>query len=190
MNQIYCKKMKSWLFLLCLVVCLVDSSSGHRPEKSWNLDTCTFTYQGKTYDLSPLIANNGSWVFEQTMYQIDGTNIFDANSPETINYTFQVQVCQNVQPLFLNCKTPSPVNVIDKSGNCTALGDINAATFDINPYADGVYLTYYHGDAVNHMQHHEARIYFVCATSPSPIFVEHLKTFYQWHFMFKTPLAC
>ncbi len=42
----------------------------------------------------------------------------------------------------------------------------------LSQYQDGLYLTYYHGAAVNHIQKYEGRIYFVCDPSQfgTPVF--------------------
>lgn len=159
---------------------------------SWDVDNCTFTSGNKTWDFSPLFATNGSYTWQQTMYTFDSSNTYDGAAATPVPMTFEVQICGNVQSKHAACTTPSPVNMIAADGSCAALGSWDVSAFDVNPYADGAYLTYYHGDGLNHIQHYEARVYFVCDPTHfnTPIYAEHMKTFYQWHFKFFTKYAC
>ncbi len=54
-------------------------------------------------------------------------------------------MCGNVATRHAACTTPSPVNMIDAGGLCHALGGDSAVSFDVNPYNDGLYLSYFHG---------------------------------------------
>jgi len=164
-------------------------------DAEWDAQACTFTSGNKTWDFSPLFANNGSYTWQQTLYSFDSTNIYDGAGATAVPMTFEVQVCGNVVSQHAGCTKPSPANMIGADGTCAALGDDwnkGVTAFDPNPYQDGAYLTYYHGDSVNHIQHYEARVYFVCDPSHfnTPLYAEHMKTFYQWHFKFFTKLAC
>jgi len=155
-------------------------------------ESCTFTSGNKTWDFSPLFANNGSYLWTQTMYSFDSTNIYDGAGAVPVPMTFEIQVCGNVQTTHPKCTEASPANMIAADGTCSKLGDSLVTAWDVNPYNDGAYLTYYHGDSLNHIQHYMARIYFVCDPTHfnTPLYAEHMKTFYQWHFKFYTKLAC
>jgi len=163
-----------------------------RIHKSWDNPACTFTAGNKTWDFSPLFATNGSYTWQQTMYSFDSSNTYDGAGATAVPMTFEVQICGNVQTKHAACTTPSPANMIAADGTCSALGSWSVAAWDVNPYADGAYIEYYHGDAVSHIQHYQARVYFVCDPTHfnTPLYAEHMKTFNQWHFKFFTKLAC
>jgi len=154
---------------------------------------CTYSWGDKSWNFSPLIAANGSYTWTQTLYVPDDTNALDGGPIPTETFTLEAQVCGNVVSQFPSCTHPSPVNIIDSNGNCTYLGDLAVAAFDVNPYSDGAYLTYYHGSYVDHINKFLARIYFVCEPSMfgTPLYLEHMKAdIYQYHFKFYTKLAC
>jgi len=111
--------------------------------------SCKPTVAGRTYDLTPLVAKNGSYIWNSKW---NGTN-----------YWWQGQICGDVANPVPSCTHPAPMYQIsqDKS-QCTFLGETAVAAWDPNPYNDGIYLTYYHGATINNVQHLSARIYFVC----------------------------
>ncbi|CAH1244455.1 Hypp7317 [Branchiostoma lanceolatum] len=83
---------------------------------------------------------------------------------------------------------------INPDTTCTALGSLNAAIFDANPGADGVYLSYYHGDPSrgSRVYHHQSSIFFVCDNSQEgtvPTF-EHQSNCFHSHFRVRTKHAC
>jgi len=136
--------------------------------------TCSITINGKLMDFTPL---------SNKMYSSTGTW-------NNTKYNFEVQVCGTVVSSFKNCSSISPVNQIDGSGRCVRIGDIATTTWDPNPYEDGAYLTYYHGDKIDNVIHRSARIYFICDTKQGVPGFEHVTPCGQYHFSFSTPLAC
>jgi len=141
--------------------------------------TCGTTVNGKTVDLSPLIAKNGSYLISAPW---NGTA-----------YEFEIQICENVQTRFKTCiNVPSPVNQINaKTEECINVGDITTTAWDENPSGQGVYVTYYHGKNIDNVIHRSARIYFECNDTivGSPVF-EHVTTCGQYHFSWSTKYAC
>jgi hypothetical protein len=174
-------------------IALLSATAASGQESSWDMNNCTFTTGGKTFDFSPLFASNGSYTWTQTLYTADPSNDLDSDPASPVTLTFELQVCGNVKSRHAGCTIPSPANMIQSNGTCTPLGDSTVSAFDVNPYADGAYLTYYHGASVNHIQHYLARIYFVCDPTHfgTPLYLEHLKNnLFQTHFKYYTPLAC
>jgi hypothetical protein len=112
---------------------------------------------------------------------------------DLINVTFQLGICQNVDSPSSGCTGPSPIFMIRQDNKkCFSLGSLDVATFEQNPFQDGLYLDYYNGDMVDHITRYEARIYFVCNSSTTfagPDF-EHLKDSNQAHFHISTKYAC
>eukprot|EP00117_Sycon_ciliatum_P031284 scpid72297/ scgid24503/ len=165
------------------------------PSVSATAADCTFTLGAKKYDLSPLKAANGSYVVSQSIDDSQGGYLYFNNEEGvTSKYTFQLQICGNVeQPVSKACKTPAPVYMISEDGQtCMALGNIEAAAFNENPYKDGINLRMYNGDAVSHIQDYAATIYFVCNPKlkmQAPAF-EHMTNFYAAHFKVFTSLVC
>ncbi|XP_078614719.1 uncharacterized protein LOC144883871 isoform X1 [Branchiostoma floridae x Branchiostoma japonicum] len=163
-----------------------------------DIENCRYTgADGNVYDLSPLIAKNGAYVFDTRSYNINGYNIL---SPEESGlteskYTYHLQICRNVTNPPQGCKGSSPIFRVDIGLHCASLGNIDAAIFEINPLPrnDGVHLLYYHGDLVDgsRLQRYHSSIYFVCnnRTEIGPLF-EHQTDFYQSHFVFQTIHAC
>eukprot|EP01114_Cavostelium_apophysatum_P015169 TRINITY_DN407_c0_g1_i1.p1 TRINITY_DN407_c0_g1~~TRINITY_DN407_c0_g1_i1.p1 ORF type:complete len:177 (+),score=11.28 TRINITY_DN407_c0_g1_i1:78-608(+) len=176
--------MKALLFLVA-AACVVIISA--RPLTTFS---CQFELNNKAYDLSPLIAQNGSYQWHQ---QFNGT--------DTI---FQLQICGDVhQDLHYCLGGPAPANMIDTSTyTCTALGDSNVYSWDLNPYNDGVRLTYYHGDRLSNIAFYSATVYFVCDPSVllTEFVAEHERTCVDpdggqtlggyFHFTAKTKLVC
>ncbi|CAH1244457.1 Hypp7318 [Branchiostoma lanceolatum] len=163
-----------------------------------DIENCRYTgADGNVYDLSPLIAKNGAYVFDTRSYNINGYNIL---SPEEarlteLKYTYHLQICRNVTNPPDGCKGSSPIFRVDIGLHCASLGSIDAAIFEINPLPrnDGVHLLYYHGDLAggSRLQRYHSSIYFVCnnRTEIGPLF-EHQTDFYQSHFVFQTIHAC
>jgi len=139
---------------------------------------CGYTVNGKVVDMSPLTAKNGS-------YEI--TAVWNDTK-----YTFELQVCKNVDTQFKGCTVPSPVNQINPAtGECINVGDLATTAWDENPSQKGIYVTYYHGQNIDSVIHRSARIYFECNATEigSPVF-EHVTTCGQYHFSWSTKYAC
>jgi len=169
---------------------LLLSLSAFAQQGTWNFQSCTYQLGSQKWDFSSLISPTG-YIFQQTIYpQMDQYLIVAAEPPAPVNYTFEVNVCRNVKSSSANCTVPSPVNMIDDQGNCTPLGDLRTASMDITPYKDGVFISYYHGGIVNHIQNYASRVYILCKQQQAPPFMEHLTDFYQWHIEFDTPYGC
>jgi len=159
--------MKSLLILLIVCACAITVSA-----------FCGTTVNGKKVDLSVLTAKNGSYDIDATW---NGTK-----------YTFELQVCDNVESRFKGCTVPSPVNQIDPAtGECVNVGDLTTTAWDENPSKQGIYVTYYHGQNINSVIHRSARIYFECNSTEigSPVF-EHVTTCGQYHFSWATKYVC
>eukprot|EP00047_Mylnosiga_fluctuans_P002569 m.225025 g.225025 ORF g.225025 m.225025 type:complete len:171 (-) comp11195_c0_seq1:38-550(-) len=152
---------------------------------------CSATFQGHTYNLSPLIATNGSYTWGVKAINVAGNNIITL-AEDTVTYRYELQVCGAVKSAFSTCKPGSAINRIDPQGNCTSLGNADVAFFSPNPYNDGVYLSYWAGDDIDHIQKYSSRIYFICdqGHQVTPPVFEHEKSFYQNHFSIQTSLAC
>jgi len=155
---------------------------------------CTYTIAGKHYDFSSLRASNGSYAWTETLYNIAAaaSNIITNEMPDTVSIMFELQVCGNVVSQHSTCTTPSPINMITPDGNCTSLGDMEVATWSPNPYQDGAFIEFYHGTAIDHINRHSSHLYFVCDPDHfmKPVFTEHEKTTFSWHFKIFTKLAC
>eukprot|EP01129_Flabellula_baltica_P000673 TRINITY_DN10641_c0_g1_i1.p1 TRINITY_DN10641_c0_g1~~TRINITY_DN10641_c0_g1_i1.p1 ORF type:complete len:197 (+),score=36.52 TRINITY_DN10641_c0_g1_i1:54-644(+) len=188
--------MNSKILSLCLVLSSITLCIQSQPTTGhYNISTCTFTFNGKTVDLSPLRISGGyKWqqnVFAQESADITW-NILQGHQYDPVPMYFEAQVCGNVNSQYDACKTPSPMNAIsgDKK-TCTYLGDINAASIDLVPYNDGFMITYYHGQYVNNIKSITSRIYMICdKTGNKQMFLEHEKSFHQWHFRLDNTYVC
>jgi len=150
--------------------------------------SCKPTIAGRTYDLTSLIAANGSYIWKAAW---NGTS-----------YWFQVQICGDVAHRISSCHSAAPAYQISSDKQtCKHLGETGVAAWDPNPYNDGIYLTYYHGANLNNVQHLSARIYFICQPSgTSQIAFEHIRMCTDpsdklqyggtYHFSIYTPLVC
>merc|ERR1711941_255107 len=136
--------------LLFLVLCLAISFT---VATSPQAQSCKFTdSSGYTYDFSSLTTTN-----------LTGYNFH--NSLNGTDYLWQINVCANVQkPFSSNCSRVGPgYSINTTNGDCLVLGDVNTYAFDTTPENDGVMLTYYHGDYVNHITSITSRLYLVCS---------------------------
>ncbi|XP_066268044.1 uncharacterized protein [Branchiostoma lanceolatum] len=161
-----------------------------------DINRCQYTgADGHMYDLSPL-RMNGSHYFSAPAYEIDSYNIYSPNGSEAdpLMYQYYLNVCDNVTKGPDACKETAPILRINPDKTCTALGNMNAAIFDANPGADGVYLSYYHGDPSggSRVFHYQSSVFFVCDNSTEmtgPTF-EHQSNCFHSHFRILTKHAC
>ncbi|XP_035693126.1 uncharacterized protein LOC118427436 [Branchiostoma floridae] len=160
-----------------------------------DITRCQYTgMDGHMYDLSPL--RNGNYMFSADAYEIDSYNIYSpkGSAADPLTYKYYLNVCANVSHAPSACKKTAPILRVNPDGTCTALGNINAAIFDASPGADGVYLSYYHGDPSggSRVFHYQSSVFFVCDNSTDitgPTF-EHQSSCYHSHFRVLTKHAC
>jgi len=164
---------------------------------TYNLTACTLTTPDGTWDLSALRIPTGyHWsqpVYPQGMTPMtgDNTNLIDghANPPQDMSWEFQI--CGAVKSRNGKCDPNSAVNIIYPSGNCSSGGDSRVATLATTPYRDGVQISYYSGDYLDHINAYETTIFITCNKNAQAPFVEHLKAYtYQWHIRLETPVVC
>jgi len=131
-------KVASIVVLLFCAVCVYSASF-----------PCNTILNGKKYDFSALVAQNGSYSWTAP---VNGTDM-----------QWQVQICGDVDDVFNSCSSASPVNMITTDNStCTNLGDSNVYSWDLTPFGDGVRLTYYHGAAMNNIVFYSTTLYLLC----------------------------
>jgi len=150
--------------------------------------SCRPTVAGRTYDLTPLIAKNGSFAMNA---KFNGTTVW-----------FVAQICGDVVNPPSACTVPAPFYQLSQDKTkCMHLGQTMVSVWDENPYKDGIYLTHYHGFAMNNVQHVAARIYFVCTPGAvGTLSFEHMRSCTnsddnlvyggQYHFFVGTKYVC
>eukprot|EP01111_Echinosteliopsis_oligospora_P017611 TRINITY_DN769_c0_g1_i3.p1 TRINITY_DN769_c0_g1~~TRINITY_DN769_c0_g1_i3.p1 ORF type:complete len:185 (-),score=27.43 TRINITY_DN769_c0_g1_i3:61-615(-) len=127
--------------------------------------------------------------FAGKIYLVEGYNLNN-----TLDYAFELTLCENIKSPYPGCKVPSPVNrILQWGSNCTHVGDLKTESWDFDPDGNGVYLTYYHGQLWENSTviHMSARIYFECSEHEIgyPRF-EHITDCGQHHFSWATKYAC
>jgi len=172
---------RSLLFLV--VLCAIGACVG-------TTISCNPTINGQTFDFTPLVAKNGSFLWQ---VPFNGSNFY-----------FQVQLCGDVtSPISTACSGPAPVYQIsaDKS-HCLALGSTAVSAWDLTPYGDGVRLTHFHGDPLDNIGWRQTSLYFLCNphVTMSEILFEHVRSCTDpddqlqigalYHFKFQTKYAC
>jgi hypothetical protein len=108
------------------------------------------TVNGRTYDLTPLINEDGFYFWEQAW---NGTN-----------YYWQLQLCEDIwNQNISSCVNPSPVNQITTNlKTCVSAGQTTVSAWDTVPSGNGIRLTYFHGDAVGNVSWRQSTIYIEC----------------------------
>eukprot|EP01111_Echinosteliopsis_oligospora_P011822 TRINITY_DN3986_c0_g1_i1.p1 TRINITY_DN3986_c0_g1~~TRINITY_DN3986_c0_g1_i1.p1 ORF type:complete len:157 (+),score=31.92 TRINITY_DN3986_c0_g1_i1:57-527(+) len=150
---------------IILTLCLIAFAYGK---------LCGLDVNGKTVDVSKLAALGP----QKISAPWNGTN-----------YDFVVQLCGDVESKA--CTGPA-VQIDVTTQECTVLGESRTESWDVDNSNNGIYVTYYHGQAYSPVIHRSARIYFECnstATDTAPVF-EHVTTCGQYHFSWTTPLVC
>ncbi|XP_064614734.1 uncharacterized protein LOC135478977 [Liolophura sinensis] len=176
------------IFLLLAVVIY-----GSLADKS-DIANCRYTSSaGKTIDLSPLIASNGSYEWQEKAYTINGYSLDSLISDDLNTYFFALQVCKNIQTKpHPSCNETGSIFMMTKT-SCTSMGNAEVAMFQSNPFGDGVYLAQYHGQSLNHIARYSSHLYFVCnpnVTMETPIFEHIHDDLKQAHFKIFTKYAC
>mmetsp|Transcript_71108 Transcript_71108/g.113004 ORF Transcript_71108/g.113004 Transcript_71108/m.113004 type:complete len:175 (+) Transcript_71108:72-596(+) len=171
------------LFLLAALIAISEAAN-----------SCVFNLGNKTYDLSPLIAANGSYTWQE----------MDAQT--NISYIFELQLCDAVKTAYPSvCNYPnSGINMIPVKNPsvCYSYGQYNVYSADEAVYKDGLFLSYYHGTMVDNIYFMSTNIYIICAKNTvmsKPTF-EHSRTCTdsdddmalgpQGHFKIFTKYAC
>lgn len=134
---------------------------------SWDVGACTFAAaSGKMFDLSALRVKNGSFLWQQTLWNVadSAPNDLTGSEPAQLTAFFELQICANVKSSFPSaCRVPSPVNMIDSTKKtCTPLGDLRTTSMDVVPSGNGILIRYYHGAYVNDIVASSASIYLEC----------------------------
>jgi hypothetical protein len=70
------------------------------------------------------------------------------------------------------------------------MGSLDVAKFE--QFENGLYLDYYNGDMVDHINRYETRIYLICKNDTTVTFptFQRLKNSYQAHFQLFTKYVC
>jgi len=150
---------------------------------------CSPNVNGVNYDLSPLMAQNGSYVV--------------SGSWNNTMYTFMIQVCGDVSPKPSSCGKAAPIYQLSTDQDeCNALGDSNVYAWDETPFQDGLMLNMYHGDWANHITAYQSILYITCNPKVvmSEVVFEHMRyctdpdnglvVGLQAHFNIQTKLVC